>query len=59
MPAMKPLREADSDSVVIPDHIPSFVSGHYDGVAHNVASMKALLERSNQEVGSQLLPFDA
>lgn len=48
---MKALREVSFDGVMIPDHIPRFITGRDVGTAYSIGYMKALLERANQELG--------
>ena len=50
---MKALREVRFDGVVIPDHIPRFITGQAAGTAYSIGYMKALLERANQELGDE------
>src|ERR1700736_3089505 len=46
---MKALREVNFDGIVILDHTPGLVGGHYAEQAYGFAYMKALLNRANAE----------
>ncbi|MBT9332399.1 mannonate dehydratase [Paracidobacterium acidisoli] len=46
---MKAAREVNFDGIIILDHTPSVVGGHYPEQAYGFAYMKALLNRANAE----------
>ena len=46
---MKALREVEYDGIVIPDHTPEVVGGHYPEQAYGFAYMKALKNRAIAE----------
>jgi len=48
---MKALREVDFNGVLIADHIPMMANDRRIGTAFSIGYMKALLERTNVEVG--------
>lgn len=50
---MKALREVRFDGAVIADHVPQIAGGSRAGLAYNIAYMRALLERAEEEVGGQ------
>jgi mannonate dehydratase len=46
---MKALRDVNYDGIVIADHLPGVVGGHFVGTAYSIAYMRALIERANAE----------